>query len=224
MTYIISDVHGRYDLYLRMLREIEFSERDELYILGDVIDKGGGGIAILLDLLKRINARLLMGNHEDLALPVLRLAALYQRLKPLTDRVLYKRWMENDGKPTIEAFLQLNRQAQQRLISFMQSLPHRASITVSGQVYHLSHTLPDEPPVTEDSQKRDYLWGEPDYRLCYGSGKTFLTGHTPTHLIDPAYHGRIWQGNGHVAIDCAAVCGDALGCICLETQEEYYVK
>lgn len=224
MTFVMSDIHGRYDLYLRMLGRIGFSERDALYILGDVIDKGGDGIAILLDVIKRKNVHLLMGNHEDLALPVLRLAALYQKLEPLTDRVLYKRWMENDGKPTIEAFLRLNRQAQQRVISFMQSLPHRASLTVRGQDYHLSHTLPDKPPVTAHTPKRDFLWGEPDYRFSYEDHTVFITGHTPTHLIDPACHGRIWRGNGHIAIDCAAAYGGALGCVCLETQEEYYVK
>lgn len=223
MTYIVSDIHGRQDLYLRMLQKVELSEQDELYILGDVIDRGGDGIAILLDLLKRKNAHLLMGNHEDLALPVLRLAALYQRLEPLTDRVLYQRWMENDGKPTVEAFLRLDRQSQQQVISFLQSLPHRASVTVSGQDYHLSHTLPNEPPVSERTPKRGFLWGEPDYRFPYGDHTVFVTGHTPTHLIDPAYHGIIWRGNGHIALDCAAAYGGALGCICLETGEEFYV-
>lgn len=223
MTYIMSDIHGRYDLYARMLEQIECSERDELYILGDVIDKGEDGIAVLLDLLKRKNAHLMMGNHEDLALPVLRLVALYQKLEPLTDRFLYKRWMENDGKATAKAFLRQDRQTQQRILSLLQSLPHRASLTVSGQVYHLSHSLPDEPPVKENTPKRDFLWGEPDYRFSYEDHTVFITGHTPTHLIDPACHGRIWRGNGHIAIDCAAAYGGALGCVCLETQEEYYV-
>lgn len=226
-TYVMSDLHGRYDLYRQMLREIDFSSADELYILGDAIDKGDEGIDILLNLMERPNAHLLMGDHEDMARTILWEYAFAQDREYLNSAAFTektKRWMEDGGEATLAAFQKLDWWEQERIVVYLYSLPYRKQLKVNGRTYHLSHTLPDEPPVTEDSQKRDYLWGEPDYRLCYGSGKTFLTGHTPTHLIDPAYHGRIWQGNGHVAIDCDAVCGGALGCVCLETQEEYFVK
>ena len=59
--------------------------------------------------------------------------------------------------------------------------------------------------------------------MRYDPDVTFVTGHTPTGLIDPAYEGRIWQGNGHIAVDCGAAFGGRLGCLCLDTMEEYYV-
>ena len=40
MRYIVSDVHGEYELFVRLLKHISFSEEDEMYICGDVIDKG----------------------------------------------------------------------------------------------------------------------------------------------------------------------------------------
>lgn len=40
MRYIVSDVHGEYDLFVRLLKRISFSEEDKMYICGDVIDKG----------------------------------------------------------------------------------------------------------------------------------------------------------------------------------------
>lgn len=40
MTYAMSDLHGRYDLYIKMLEKINFSEGDTLYILGDFVDRG----------------------------------------------------------------------------------------------------------------------------------------------------------------------------------------
>ena len=40
--------------------------------------------------------------------------------------------------------------------------------------------------------------------------------------IDPACAGKIIRKNNHIAIDCGAVFGGALGCICLETLEEFY--
>ena len=38
MTYVISDIHGCFDRYEKMLEEIEFSDEDTLYVLGDVLD------------------------------------------------------------------------------------------------------------------------------------------------------------------------------------------
>ena len=40
MTYVMSDLHGRYDLYVKMLELIGFSEEDELYVPRDVVDRG----------------------------------------------------------------------------------------------------------------------------------------------------------------------------------------
>ena len=39
MIYVMSDIHGKYDKFIKMLELIEFSENDELYILGDIFDR-----------------------------------------------------------------------------------------------------------------------------------------------------------------------------------------
>ena len=71
MTYVMSDLHGCYDQYIKMLKKIQFSKNDELYILGDVIDRGKEPIKILLDMAGRDNVYPILGNHELLALSVL---------------------------------------------------------------------------------------------------------------------------------------------------------
>ena len=76
MTYTISDLHGRYDLYAALLKKIRFCEEDTLYILGDSIDRGPDGIKILFDTAARRNVVHLLGNHEDMALPLFRREAL----------------------------------------------------------------------------------------------------------------------------------------------------
>ena len=40
MVYLMSDLHGRYDKYLQMLEKISFSDEDELFLLGDLCDRG----------------------------------------------------------------------------------------------------------------------------------------------------------------------------------------
>ena len=46
-VYAVSDLHGQLDVFLKGLKEIEFSDRDELYVIGDAVDRGPAGIEIL---------------------------------------------------------------------------------------------------------------------------------------------------------------------------------
>ena len=59
MTYAMSDLHGRYDLYIKMLEKINFMGNDTLYILGDFVDRGDENIKSIVshkvDFLKHLN-------------------------------------------------------------------------------------------------------------------------------------------------------------------------
>ena len=44
--YVISDLHGQFVLLQLLLEKIEFSANDELYILGDIMDRGPNSIDI----------------------------------------------------------------------------------------------------------------------------------------------------------------------------------
>lgn len=39
MTYIMSDVHGEYELFCELLQKISFSSEDTLIICGDIIKR-----------------------------------------------------------------------------------------------------------------------------------------------------------------------------------------
>ena len=39
-TYVISDIHGEYDMFMDLLEKIDFKSSDTLYIIGDIIDRG----------------------------------------------------------------------------------------------------------------------------------------------------------------------------------------
>ena len=55
LIYVMADLHGCYDKYVKMLEKINFSSNDALYILGDIIDRGEDGIKILHDVMGRKN-------------------------------------------------------------------------------------------------------------------------------------------------------------------------
>lgn len=65
-TYCIGDLHGREDLFFRLLERINFCpEKDKLYILGDVVDGAYGGIKIIHYLKANSESCVLIrGNHE----------------------------------------------------------------------------------------------------------------------------------------------------------------
>lgn len=67
MTYVISDIHGNFNKYEKILKLINFSDKDESYVLGDAIDRGEEGVRILKDIMNRPNVHMLMGNHELMA-------------------------------------------------------------------------------------------------------------------------------------------------------------
>lgn len=65
-TYVISDIHGCYEEFLRMLEDINFSDTDSLILAGDFIDRGRHSY----EMLKWIehcpeNVHLIRGNHEE---------------------------------------------------------------------------------------------------------------------------------------------------------------
>ena len=51
MTYVMSDIHGMYDKYAKILRKIDFKESDILYVIGDVVDRGEAPMKVLFDMM-----------------------------------------------------------------------------------------------------------------------------------------------------------------------------
>lgn len=72
MIYAVSDIHGDLAMYSHIVNMLK--DNDTLYIIGDVIDRGSSGIAILRDIMKRTNVELLLSNHEWMLLQSLLLA------------------------------------------------------------------------------------------------------------------------------------------------------
>lgn len=65
-VFVISDIHGQKEAFFSLLEQVKFSEYDELYILGDVIDRGPYGIALLQHIMSQPNMHFILGNHEEM--------------------------------------------------------------------------------------------------------------------------------------------------------------
>lgn len=101
MIYVMSDIHGCYELYRKMLEKISFSKEDTLYILGDVVDRGTDGMKVLLDIAERENVILLRGNHDQQALVLLTALYVLDGEKCSEELLeVYKMWLSDGGEKT----------------------------------------------------------------------------------------------------------------------------
>lgn len=51
MIYCVSDIHGEFTKYKKLLQKIEFSVDDTLYVLGDTLDRGTNFSSVLFDMM-----------------------------------------------------------------------------------------------------------------------------------------------------------------------------
>ena len=65
-TYVVSDIHGCYTEYLKMLKKIKFDpKKDGLIIAGDIIDRGPENLEMLRYMESEPESVIfLMGNHD----------------------------------------------------------------------------------------------------------------------------------------------------------------
>ena len=64
MDYCISDIHGYYGLFCRLLEKIGFGGGDRLFVLGDFVDKGPESVRLTKLLRSMPQAVCIAGNHE----------------------------------------------------------------------------------------------------------------------------------------------------------------
>lgn len=232
MIYVMSDLHGCYDKYKQMLEKIKFNSEDTLYVLGDIVDRGDDGINILLDMMKRTNVVPLLGNHEYMAYSVLKkfnveiTAYNYNTHLDSEAIEMYENWMFNGGITTCQVFSKLAHETRDSIIEYLGEFELYEELEVNGNKFVLVHGGLDDFDEDKDLSEygiHDIIWGRCDYARQYYPDKYLVTGHTPTYYIDEKYKGKIYRQNNHIAIDCGAVFGGTLGCICLDTSEEYYV-
>ena len=227
LIYAVSDLHGCYDKYIKLLERLNMTPNDSLYVLGDIVDRGSDGMKILPDLIKRKNIFSCRGNHDHCAQILLRSFAMPND-GCFADGLeeAFGLWLSDGGSTTYDEFLKLDESNRYAVLNYLNSLPLFEKLTVEGRRFFLAHTVPEKSRMLDFDNCRisDFIMGEPEYEKVYFEDKIIVTGHTPTGFIDPEYTGRIWKGNNHIAIDCGAVFGNPLGCICLDTMEEIYVE
>lgn len=224
--YVVSDIHGEAGLFHKILHQINFSENDILYILGDVIDRGPDGIRLLQEIMAAPNMVLLLGNHEYM---------MQQYFSPEATENEIRRWNKNGNRPTLDAYLNLNPEEQFRILEYLRCLPTHIEISCGDRTFYLVHGFPGE-------NKYDEVWHRPSLtEINPIPDTTLIIGHTPVlyiiqeskenrdhliaEMIRTGEHPAILQAKGYIDIDCGCSLEDplkTLGCLRLEDMAEFY--
>lgn len=231
-TYVMGDVHGEYDKFMSLLEQIGLREEDTLYLMGDVLDRGPHPIKLLLKLMEMPNAFCLLGNHEQMALECL--PFLMQEITEESARAFGEEkmkalasWLQNGCETTLKELRTLDREMQEEVLEYLRDLLLYVELNAGGARYFLVHAglsgFSPEKKI-EDYSLFDLIWQRADYGRRYFPDKILVTGHTPTqNIAENPEPGRIFRGNGHLALDCGAGFPDGrLAAVCLETGKEYY--
>lgn len=139
-TYVMGDIHGHYDTFMKMIERIGLKDDDRLYILGDVIDRGPDGIKLVKEIMKMENVQMLLGNHELLMMDAIRNAEECEKEGRLDTDDLDV-WLDecNGGRQTYEDFKKCSAKKKAEILIFFDNLPVAMKIKVGKKTYYLSH-------------------------------------------------------------------------------------
>ena len=234
MRYIMSDIHGCYEEYCTLLDNLGFDDEDELYVLGDAMDRGPESIQVMQDLMCRPNVYYILGNHDLMFLETVKhlgVEMTQESMEAWTEeaRECYQIWINNGGQSTVEQFLALPPEQRQEMVEYVKEAALYETLEWEGCLYVLVHAgIGHFSPHKEldEYEITDFVWERTDYSKQYFPSQRIrlVTGHTPTPFIRADQKPRVYEGNGHIAVDCGCVFGGRLAAYCLETGKTAYVK
>lgn len=242
MKYVVSDIHGNLENWKSILGKINLNGGDELYVLGDVIDRHPHGIDILLQIMSMKNVHMILGNHEYMMLEALGFPYDESTIVGVKQtREALGVWYINGGEVTHEAYKKLSEE-QLRVIEFLRDLPINMNVEVGKTVYRLCHATVEEMydlvelchPETRTSF---CVWDRETVMMLavlMDEDTKIIFGHTPTINFQPDKETlEIFKYGNVIGIDCGSgfpeyskhfKCRGRLACLCLDTEEVIYSK
>ena len=178
-----------------------------------------------------------MGNHEAMAIqalpPILKAIQQGGEVTLTEDEAeAMELWFYNGGELSLADFLWLGNEQDQTVWEYMRKIPLYREVEIGEQRFILVHGgldnfSPSRP--LSDYEPNEILWCRPEPDTVYYPDKYVVVGHTPVQLLaveddkedTPA---KIYHNGNLIDIDCGCIFpGGQLGCLCLDTMEEFYV-
>ena len=189
---VIGDVHGHYDGLMQLLTAIAPAAEDEVYFLGDLIDRGPKSFQVV-NFVRQSRYRCLLGNHEQLLID----SFPDGNIAP---HALHA-WLHSGGQATVTSYDEPEVLLEH--LEWMRSLPMHLDL---GDVW-LVHAGVNPRMRLQDQTVQEFCWIRQEFHSSpqpYFPDKQIITGHTITFRFPNVPVGAIAQGAGWLSIDTGA--------------------
>ena len=224
--YAVTDLHGCYELWEAIKNYC--GEKDNIIFLGDAIDRGEYGLAIMQELLEDKRVDYILGNHEEMFLK-----AIQEYLKDFNEFNLlnsfeYNHCYMNSGSSTFKDFLNLPKDEQIKLYQSLkrQGKKYMVYKNKEGKEIFLSHSGCSFKDLF-NLKEADLTWNrdhikEPDYLIH--SNLIMVHGHTPVQFITHKNEIYKYFNESKIDIDLGCVESGIAALLDLDTLEPIYFK
>ena len=230
MTFVASNLYGRMDKFEKLIKKINLKDSDILYILGNIVDFGENSIELVNELSAQYNVYTVLGEHDYKA---------YLLLSEF-DRIIREggapsvnfskemiEWCQNGGQSTLEAFKDADTDEKEGFLDYLSDLPVFEEVTLkNGKEFVLTcRGIDNFDKNTDlyDYELDDFMNGYLDIEKTYFDNKTMVVGYVDYEHTPAGRAGKVNAKNNNIALDCDMSENDDIVCVCLETNEEYYV-
>ena len=177
--FIISDLHGYYNLFLEFIKKVDLQKDDLLINLGDSCDRGSQSYELYLKYYEMIkkgyNILHILGNHEDMILTAI----------DTLDESDIEHWYRNNGETTIDSFCNVtglskkdffDKEKNKFLIDFLSTFP---TLIISDKSIFV-HAAYNPDLLPEKQEEYFLIWNRQNFWDRNFTGKAIYFGHTPS--------------------------------------------
>ncbi|MBD1856489.1 MULTISPECIES: metallophosphoesterase [Leptolyngbya] len=189
---VIGDVHGHYDGLMNLLDTIAPEASDQVYFLGDLIDRGPQSYQVI-EFVKNSPYQSLLGNHEHLLLEAFPNGQVYAPA--------LQAWLQSGGRATVASYTDIDVLVEH--VQWIRTLPTYLDL---GDVWLVHAGVHPEMPL-EQQGYAEFCWIRDEFHRStqpYFSDKVIITGHTITFTFQGVVPGAIARGQGWLGIDTGA--------------------
>lgn len=184
----ISDIHGNLEVFQRLLEKIQFSQKDILILVGDMLEKGPeclNTLHFIMELEKTHEVYSVLGNCDTVLLSLLspeENERLHQYLlsRKSTIHEMYERLgYRIDEKTDINQLKRLICASYEKELTWLKALPH----IIEAGTYIFAHAAIKSEVFSENSMQ-DVINEQTFYWKEHKFSHTVVVGHMPVVLFD----------------------------------------
>jgi serine/threonine protein phosphatase 1 len=195
--FAITDIHGCLRSFEALLDKIGLDLEDELYLLGDYVDRGPDSKGVIDHIFalreQSYTVYCLIGNHEAMM------------LASTQDNNWSDTWLDNGGWTTLQSFgVTAAEQISDEYFNFFLNLPYYFEVGNYLLVHAGLNFLDPEPLQDQDSMLWIRDWYEQIDRDWLG-GRVIVHGHTPVPREIPRQQLEQLNEEPVLDIDCGCV-------------------